>query len=145
MNKVHKLSCIRTVSIDAGHRLHNHEGKCRNVHGHRYRFELFITDEDPYARGVKLSIENYIEDWLMEHWDHGMLLNKEDPKAVAWAPGGMLEGDKYYLLPCNPTAENLASFVLEKANEICKKEGLHQRVFHVACWETPNCKANAEI
>ena len=37
------VECSKTIEIDAGHRVTNHGGKCRNMHGHRYRIEAFVV------------------------------------------------------------------------------------------------------
>jgi 6-pyruvoyltetrahydropterin/6-carboxytetrahydropterin synthase len=144
MNKTYSLFRYKEIQIDCGHCLLDHEGQCQNVHGHRYRFDLYITDTGEREESEYL-IEDVVRGWLLQHWDHGMLLNRNDPKALCWAPGGPLYPDKYYLLPCNPTAENLSSFVLEKAGEIAQSTGLHQKVTRIVCWETPNCSSTAEL
>ena len=30
----------RWIETDTGHRVPNHKSKCRNIHGHRYRWEV---------------------------------------------------------------------------------------------------------
>jgi 6-pyruvoyltetrahydropterin/6-carboxytetrahydropterin synthase len=52
------MKVIRRIEIDAGHRLLKHEGKCRNLHGHRYVFEVEAQSKqlDSVGRGIDFSI-----------------------------------------------------------------------------------------
>jgi 6-pyruvoyltetrahydropterin/6-carboxytetrahydropterin synthase len=145
MNKVHKLTAIRTIGLDAGHRLVGHGGKCAHFHGHRYTFDFWYSSEKSDYKGDVEELHDYITTWMMDHWDHGMILNSCDPYATAWAPGGLFEGQKYYLLQANPSAENLASFMLEQGNRFAKQEDLKLTIIKVICWETPNCSAEASL
>jgi 6-pyruvoyltetrahydropterin/6-carboxytetrahydropterin synthase len=135
------------LEIDAGHRVYGHEGKCAHVHGHRYKFEIHATatELDIVGRVIDFSIiKEKIGQWLDDNWDHGMILWVSDPVSQEWiSPVTYLYGHKYFLLPYNPTAENLADFLLDKANELLKRTEV--RVFKVVCWETPNCWASAEV
>ena len=35
----------KVIEIDMGHRVPNHKSKCKNLHGHRYRFEVAVNGE----------------------------------------------------------------------------------------------------
>ena len=35
----------RWVETDTGHRVPNHKSKCKNMHGHRYRWEVELEGE----------------------------------------------------------------------------------------------------
>lgn len=146
MNKGYKLVSLRTIAIDAGHRLHNHEGMCANFHGHRYSFDIYYTHaRDSDGKPEIEKLHERLKEWMMTHWDHAMILWQEDPYATLWAPGHDLHGFKYYLLSANPSAENLASFVLQMTNEWIKKRDLEMQVTQVDCKETPNSTAYAKL
>jgi 6-pyruvoyltetrahydropterin/6-carboxytetrahydropterin synthase len=40
------IECIRRIKFDAGHRVHLHESKCRNAHGHQYIVFIYATAEN---------------------------------------------------------------------------------------------------
>ena len=56
----------------------------------------------------------------------------------------MIDGQKTCKLPCNPTAENMAHFLL---TEICPAvlKMTEVTVTKVEVWETENCYAIAEL
>lgn len=122
----------------------NHESKCATLHGHRYVVEITATAPalDGIGRVIDFSVlKQKIGTWLDEAWDHTTLLCHEDLQtieALDKAPGFK----KPWIAPFNPTAENMASFLLK---EICPKllEGTDVTVTKVTVWETPNCWAEA--
>ena len=131
-------SVSRRLEIDAGHRLMKHEGKCRVVHGHRYVFEVHVTapELDPVGRVVDFGIiKAKVGGWLEREWDHALLLHKDDHLA----PYLIAQGQRVLLLYANPTAEVLASLVLNTARAMLTPLGLN--VWRVVCHETPNCSA----
>ena len=76
----------------------------------------------------------------MEHWDHATILFDKD-KAL----GAAIEshtGQTIYYLKNNPTAENMAEYLI---GEICPKlfEGSGLRCMRLTLHETPNCKVEA--
>ena len=40
------IECTRRIKFDAGHRVHLHESKCRNAHGHQYIVFIYATAEN---------------------------------------------------------------------------------------------------
>lgn len=136
------VSVIKRLEIDAGHRLLRHEGKCRNVHGHRYAFEVeAVADQlDQVGRVIDFSvIKEVVGGWLDDQLDHGFIVQQGDPVQV------LLEelGQKLFVMADPPTAENLARLVLGQ----CQGPLAHQlagvRVVRVICWETPTARAVA--
>ena len=146
MNKLYKISITRRFVIDAGHRIVGHEGKCLSVHGHCYVF--FVTCEAPeldsIGRIIDFSvIKDRIGKWLDENWDHAMLLYVNDPIILLWNESGPLEEHKHFVLPYNPTIENLCSFLLEKTNALMAATEI--KVVKVVGYETENCAGSAEL
>lgn len=141
-----KTSIMRTLEFDAAHRVMNHESKCANMHGHRYKVEIHARgDLDPIGRVIDFSaLKARIGGWLDTHWDHTTILHKDDPSAQAWYDCVIPANKPIYLMPENPTAENMAQYLLDK----CRDElmlGTGIEVWKVVVWETPNCKAEVEL
>ena len=151
----------RRFEIDAGHRVYGHEGKCASLHGHRYAFQVYFQQVenslDNLGRVVDFSVaKNKVGAWLENNWDHAMLLWTDDPVSIFWncdvsSPKDdvilrraiqELRKGKYFLLPVNPTAENLAGYLLEVTNQLLNETGIVCN--KVECWETPNCMAIAD-
>ncbi|XP_065199065.1 6-carboxy-5,6,7,8-tetrahydropterin synthase-like [Sycon ciliatum] len=138
------ITCSRSVEFDAGHRVLNHESKCRTVHGHRYKVDITaqIDELDDIGRVVDFSVlKQVIGGWIDEQWDHAMVLNKDDPMLQHFKDDDHALKPPY-VMDTNPTAENMAKFLLDKSNELLAGyEGL--KVISVVVHETPNCKAEA--
>ena len=135
-----RLSLVRALRFCAGHRLLGREGRCAYLHGHNYRVEVEVeaiaggTEVDAVGRVVDFSlIKRRLLGWLDEHWDHAFILWDEDRTALAAVR--LAEPTKYFLLPWNPTAENMARYLLEVvAPHVLKDLGVVAR--RVAVWET---------
>jgi 6-pyruvoyltetrahydropterin/6-carboxytetrahydropterin synthase len=137
------ISITRRFEFCAGHRVYGHEGKCAHVHGHQYFVEITVTTPRLDALGMVIdfsAIKEVIGTWIDLNWDHGMLLNVDDPLVDFWATE--LRGHKYFALPYNPTAENIARYLLQK---VCPEEMPDLTTTKVKVWETPNCYAEARL
>ena len=80
--------------------------------------------------------------WIDEHWDHAMILFEEDTEAIEAIKG--LSSQKLFLLPSNPTAENMADYLLNKVSPKML-EGTGVRIVRVTLKETPNCSAEVSL
>ncbi|MFM9058659.1 MAG: 6-pyruvoyl trahydropterin synthase family protein [Planctomycetaceae bacterium] len=143
------LALVRQLKFCAGHRLHGHEGRCAFFHGHNYRVDVEVvaegggTDVDAVGRVVDFSlIKSRMLGWLDEHWDHAFLVFDEDANALAAVR--MVEPTKYFVMPWNPTAENMARYLLEVvAPRVLGDLGVVAR--RVAVWETDEACAVASL
>jgi 6-pyruvoyltetrahydropterin/6-carboxytetrahydropterin synthase len=143
------LTVTRRIQFCAGHRVYKHESKCSNFHGHNY--VAFITCEfnkgvDGLGRVVDFSvIKDKIGTWIDTYWDHGFIFFANDPEAVAlYSPGGLLEKHKHFILPENPTAENMARFLLLEVGPALF-EGTGVRIVEVKLDETENCSTTVNF
>jgi len=91
-NKSSNISITRRLEFDSGHRIPNHDGQCRHLHGHRYAIEVTLTGEvaDHPGKaddGMVLDfgdIKRLTNQHVVEPWDHAFLVAKEDEKLVAF-------------------------------------------------------------
>jgi 6-pyruvoyltetrahydropterin/6-carboxytetrahydropterin synthase len=135
------VTCTRLLAFDAAHRVVGHEGKCKDLHGHRYTAEITCagTQLDALGRVIDFGVvKERIGGWIDQHWDHTVILWQSDAtlaNAIA-----EVTRQRIFLLPDNPTAENMAKYLLEV---VCPREmkdtGI--RCVRVRVWETPNCYA----
>jgi 6-pyruvoyltetrahydropterin/6-carboxytetrahydropterin synthase len=80
--------------------------------------------------------------WLDANWDHAFLIFEEDANALAAIR--MVEPTKYFVMPSNPTAENMARYLLEVvAPGVLGDLGVVAR--KVAVWETDESCAVATL
>lgn len=134
---------IRSHEICAGHRVVGHESKCRHLHGHNYKFHFKVAPKVPYkvmdeaefaalkqlddvGRVIDFSVvKTTLCQWLEDNWDHKFLHWSRDNlidalKIAASRPSCPLEHEdhEHFLgslvaLPFNPTAENLAAYMVD--------------------------------
>lgn len=76
------MEIVKDIEIDIGHRIMQHESKCRHVHGHRLRFCIHATASklDSVGRVVDFGvIKGVIGKWLNDTLDHVFVANPKDP------------------------------------------------------------------
>lgn len=139
------LTIMRRIRFCAGHRLQHHGGKCEYFHGHNYLAEFYVTGDetDDVGRVIDFAeLKRRFKGWIDEHWDHGFVLCRADENGIAAAK--MVQPSKYYLMPYNPTAENMARYLLQ---DICPQllEGTGVVASKVVIWETEEACAEASI
>jgi 6-pyruvoyltetrahydropterin/6-carboxytetrahydropterin synthase len=124
----------REILFCYGHRLLNYEGKCRHLHGHNGRAVILLEAPRLDDRGMLVDfseIKQKVQRWVDENLDHNMLLCRDDPIL----PVLRAQGERVFVMDVNPTAENIARLIFEKAAE----SGLP--VVEVVLWETEHCHA----
>lgn len=139
-------TCTRLIKSDTGHRVLGHEGKCRHLHGHEYNFEITAAADslDSIGRVIDFSvIKERVGGWIDNNWDHNMLLYSKDESAIK-AMELVEDGRPPFIADWNPTAENIADYVLR---EVCPLvlQGTGVVVTQVKVWETQNCFATAVL
>jgi 6-pyruvoyltetrahydropterin/6-carboxytetrahydropterin synthase len=131
------------MEFDAAHRVLGHEGKCKNLHGHRYAVEATFAAKslDALGRVVDFGvIKEKLGAWIDDNWDHTTILFDKD-KALGKAITS-ITGQKIFYMNANPTAENMADYLL---HIVCPKlfGKLPIECVRLRLYETPNCYAEA--
>ncbi len=120
----------KEINFCYGHRLLNYAGKCRHLHGHNGRVEIDLRGKELDAHGMLWDfgdIKALIQSWLEEELDHHMILHRHDPLVSVLQSSG----EPLFLLNENPTAENLAKLIYERA------QAFNLPIAEVRFWETP--------
>ncbi len=134
-------TATRYHDLSVGHRVFRHESKCAHLHGHNYRIHFTVQADklDPVGRVLDFGdIKRLLCEWLEVTWDHRFLLWNEDPLAddlVAMDPQGVI------LVPFNPTAENMAEFLLLEVGPSLLPA--HVQLVSVVVEETRKCSVEA--
>ena len=104
----------REIDFCYGHRLLNHAGKCRHLHGHSARAVITLRSATLDACGMVLDfaeIKRVIGGWIDEQLDHRMILERTDPLVAILQQ----QGEPLFLMEASPTAENLAKLIYDLA------------------------------
>ena len=129
-----ETTIYKEVFFDASHRLLHYEGKCRNLHGHRWRVEVWLAGEPDAKTGILVDF-NVIRE-VVERFDHQVILNREDPMVACLAefqPVVTTEGD--------PSSEALAGEIRRLLDRECHLGGNGARVTRIRVWESDTCCA----
>jgi len=138
------ISCTRKLEFDAAHRVKQHESKCKYLHGHRYVVEVtaHAPSLDALGRVVDFgALKEKLGGWIDENWDHQTILWDQD-KALGHAIQAQT-GQAIFYLPHNPTAENMALYLLENISPTLFEAPL--KITQIILRETPNCWAEARV
>lgn len=134
------FTVIRSHEICAGHRVVGHESKCRHLHGHNYVFHFHVAPKpldgasvkgdplDQVGRVIDFSVvKSTLCEWLENNWDHrflhwekdelirGVICLVENDNREGFVPRDQVDHfyNSFVELPFNPTAENLAQYMVE--------------------------------
>lgn len=136
-NDMYKLKT--KAEFDSAHFLSGYNGKCANIHGHRWCIAAEISESELLQQGEKRGMIIDFGDFkkavraIADSFDHTLIyesgsLRAETLKALA------AEGFSLTEVPFRPTAENFARHFFE----LLRGEGLN--VSSVTVYETPeNC------
>ncbi|MFZ4062390.1 MAG: 6-carboxytetrahydropterin synthase QueD [Polynucleobacter sp.] len=143
------ISITRRLEFDSGHRIPNHDGQCRHLHGHRYAIEVTLTGEvaDHPGKaddGMVLDfgdIKRLTNLYVVEPWDHAFLVAKEDVGLVDFL--NTLPNHKTVVMEHVPTVENLASAAFALLDPVFAEAfGGRLQLSSLRLYETPNCWAD---
>jgi 6-pyruvoyltetrahydropterin/6-carboxytetrahydropterin synthase len=129
-----RYQVTKTIEFSYGHRLLNHDGKCRYLHGHNGMIELDIDADTLDSMGMVIDfakVNEIVKTWVDENLDHRMLLCRADPMLAPLQTGN----EPVFVMDENPTAENIAGLIWQAAH----KAGL--QVSEVRLWETSTSRA----
>lgn len=119
----------REIRFCYGHRLLNYDGKCKHLHGHNGRAIITLEAENLDELGMVVdfsTLKRVVSGWIDANLDHRMILHRDDPVL----PMLQKQGEPYFLMDVNPTAENIAKFIFDFAH------GQGFPVVEVRLWET---------
>ncbi len=129
-----RFQITKTIEFSYGHRLLNHEGKCRHLHGHNGLVEVDVEAEAVDRLGMVIDfadVNDVVKTWIDENLDHRMLLSGDDPAT----PILEAAGEPVFVMAENPTAENIAKLIWTAS----RNQGL--QVAEVRVWETLTSRA----
>ena len=105
----------KRIEISACHSLKlSYESKCTNMHGHNWIITVYCKAEELNQNGMVVDF-THIKERIHGYLDHGNLNE---------------------LLPFNPTAENIARWVVDQIPQ-CYKASVQESEGNIAIYEAP--------
>ena len=138
------ITAERYHDISCGHRVFGHENKCAHLHGHNYRFYFTVAapELDTVGRVLDFSvIKERLCEWLETNYDHKFLIWQNDPMLETLKA---LDPDGVVSVPYNPTAENIARYMVEMVSPV-ELAGTGCTIIKCRVEETRKCSASYEI
>jgi len=107
--------------VASAHFLRGYPGKCKDMHGHTWKIEVFLAKEELNELGM-------VEDFAILKKEFKLFLERLDHKCL---------NDLEYFKNVNPTAENIAKYIYDEY----KQEVLPLRLLRVQVWESDMASA----
>ena len=119
-----------------GHTLHEHQGKCANLHGHNYKLQVVVESDSLNQLQMVMDfseLKEIVSGVIDDHYDHRFLIAEFDPRAET-----LKQIDStVVVVPYNPTAEMVAQAIKTSIGV-----NLHTaRLFKIVLWETESSYA----
>jgi 6-pyruvoyltetrahydropterin/6-carboxytetrahydropterin synthase len=135
------MKIAKEFNWEMGHRLPEHFGKCKNIHGHSYKM-LVEIEGDVMDNGMVMDyyhLKDAIEP-LIDKMDHAFLAYKEDKKVIKF-----LEemNSKRVVVDFQSTVENITRYFLNEIKKVKFPPNIHKVKIRVC--ETPDDYAEEEI
>ena len=101
----------KTVKFDAAHILTNHQGLCKNLHGHTYRVDVSVAQAEDDERDMVIDfkdLKGIANEVICDRFDHAFVYNTESAGEREIAAVVEKNGMRTVAIPFRSTAENLA-------------------------------------
>lgn len=101
----------KTIRFDAAHVLTNHQGLCKNLHGHTYRVDVSASQEAVDGGGMVMDFKDLkaiATSVICDRFDHAFIYSEKSAGEREIAEVVERHGMRTVALPFRSTAENLA-------------------------------------
>ncbi len=130
------------------HMLANHNGKCRNIHGHTYKMQVEITRNEGGViknlgnteHGMVLEfndLKTIVNEIIVDKLDHAFLYWTDSTDPMEHEIAGILKKYDRKMVEINyrPTAEEMAINFRDQINKRIEEHGVY--VSSLIVWESP--------
>ena len=128
------LTVTKSIKFDAAHILTNHQGLCKNLHGHTYRVEVGVAQAPDDTADMVIDFKDLKragEEAILARFDHAFIYDSTSLGESEIAAVRMPCFSTTAALPFRSTAENLARHFFSLLGP--RLPGLR----FIRVWETP--------
>ena len=136
------ITVTKTVRFDAAHVLTNHQGLCKNLHGHTYRVDVSVSQAEDDDRDMVIDfkdLKGIANEVICDRFDHAFIYNTESAGEKEIAAVVEKNGMRTVAIPFRSTAENLAKLFYNELKS--RVPGLSA----VKVWETADSSAEFRV
>ena len=130
-------SVTKIMNFEYGHRILNHPGKCKRLHGHSGKVEFTLWGEVDQETGMVIDfgdINSTVGDYLKNTLDHRTLLQEGDSLIEN------LPFEDVIIMKGPPIAENISLLILEQSSPLFPDKQIKVRL-----WETEDSFAECSL
>ena len=107
------IRITKEFKFEMAHALYGYDGLCKNIHGHSYRLWVTIKGEvknekNHTKNGMVMDfdvLKRIVKPTIIDQYDHSLVLNANSDHAQI----DLSAFEKVFLLPYQPTSENLVA------------------------------------
>ncbi len=135
-----KVKLTKIFTFETAHALFGYDGKCKNIHGHSYKFHVTVEgipvdDLSNSKNGMVLDftiLKSIVQTEILDQIDHAILLNAKSPHKKL---GEKLleENHKVIMVNYQPTCENM---VIDFKDRIKLKLPENVTLYRLVLYET---------
>ena len=129
------LTVTKSVKFDAAHVLTNHQGLCKNLHGHTYRVEVSVSQQPGDTADMVIDfkdLKHTCEEVILSRFDHAFIYDSSSVGESEIAAVVEKNGMRTVAIPFRSTAENVSRYFFGELK--AHLPGLCS----VRVWETPD-------
>ena len=107
------LTVTKSVKFDAAHVLTNHQGLCKNLHGHTYRVEASVSQQPGDTADMVIDfkdLKHTCEEVILSRFDHAFIYDSSSVGESEIAAVVEKNGMRTVAIPFRSTAENLSRY-----------------------------------
>ena len=141
-----RVTVCKEVTFDCAHMLSGHEALCKNLHGHTYKVQVSVTNEQ-IAAGPSVDmvidfkhLKEAITKSIMDKFDHAIIFsshkfrNEAEEDLFEWAYKHHM---RFFEMPRRTTAEDMALFFRELIRQELTSIGYTPVNISIRVYETP--------
>jgi 6-pyruvoyltetrahydropterin/6-carboxytetrahydropterin synthase len=134
------LTVSKECHFDAAHVLPDHQGQCKNLHGHTYRLIVEVA-EGHNGNDMVIDfkdLKRIVGEVILSRFDHAFIYDQANDMECDIAATLMKYTLRCVAVPFKTTAENLARFIFQELKP-------HLQIQSVYLYETPESYARYSV
>ena len=141
-----RVTVCKEVTFDCAHMLSGHEALCKNLHGHTYKVQVSVTNEQ-IVEGPSVDmvidfkhLKEAIAKSIMDKFDHAVIFsssefrNEAEEDLFEWA---CKHNMRLFEMPRRTTAEDMSLFFRELIMQELTSIGYTPMNISIRVYETP--------